>query len=334
MDRTKNGDYKSAFFTLLLAAATIFISIYFFPAIIILPAAMSYSLARNGYCLGSAVIICCLIVAYIISPAFCLFVSLLFLPAAFVSAYMIRSRTRFFNSVLAASGASMIGILLIAGAIWVFEHMLPAEYITGLIIDSIKSYNDQGVKLFYNLFRSADIISGAITQSAVDATLPGEAIEIMRIMIKDSVNTIFVSLAVIFSLSAGLLSITLPISRAKKHGIQTYDLPSFCEYRLPNRFWLVFIISYVVAIIGANLGVHKFDILEITLFNVFSFLFMIQGLSLLDFFYKKKRMGNITRVVLHLITSLIGGLVLTVIGLVENISNLRRRLERRDGHIS
>lgn len=331
MDKTKNEDYRSAFFTLLLAAASVFISVFFLPAVIFLPALLAYAIARNGYLLGGLVIALCLMGIYLLSPVLCLIISALFLPPALAAGYMIRSHARFFNKVLVASGASLLGIALSTGATWLLANISPADYITGAIVGSLAKLSEQNIKWFYSIFRSADVLSGAITQTAVDATPPSEAIGIIRNMLSISVNTLLVSFMVIFALMTGLLSVVVPISRAKKYGVSIYVMPRFSEYRLPKRFWLAFVLSYAAARLGEGFGFDGFDILGITVFNVYSFIFIVQGLSLLDYFYKTRNIRVSSRVILHFLTAFMAGLVLVIIGLIENMSNLRKRFGQQGG---
>lgn len=334
MDKTKSEDYRSAFFTLLLAAAAVLMSVFFLPAAIVLPVALAYAIARNGYFLGGIVAAICLICAFLINPMLCLFLSSLFLPPALAAGYVIRSHMRFFNSVLIVSGASLLGVVLGAGAVWLLTDLGPADHITNLIINSFSRLSEQSIKTLYSLFRAPDIMSGAIMQSAVDAASPAEAIEIMRNMLSEIINVLLVSFIVIFALLTGLLCIAVPISRAKKYGMSIYNMPQFSEYRLPKRFWLAFLLSYIAALIGSGSGLQGFDILELTLFNVYSFVFMVQGLSFLDYLYKKRNIGAPSRIMLHFIFSFMAGFILMFIGLVENMSNIRKRLEQQGGAVT
>ncbi len=334
MDKTKSEDYRSAFFTLLLAAAAVFMTDYFLPAVIVLPVALAYAIARNGYILGGLVIVICFVCAFFLSPMLCLFLSALFLPPALAAGYMIRSHTRFFNSVLIVSGASLFGIVLGAGLVWLLTKLSPAEHITNVIVGSISQLNEESIKTFYSLFRNADIISGAITQSAVDATLPSEALETIRNMLSESINTLMVSFMAIFALLTGLLCVVLPISRAKKYGVAIYNMPPFSEFYLPKLFWLAFFVSYAAALIGEGSGFKGFDILGITIFNVYTFVFMVQGLSFLDYIYKKRKMGAPSRVLLHFITTFMASFVLMIIGIIDNMSNLRKRFKQQGGAVT
>lgn len=337
MDRTRSDDYKGVFYSLLLAAGAILMAPYFPLATVLVPLALAYALAGGGYLLGGLAAALCLFVGYLINPPLCALLAAAFLPPALAAGVVIRARLRFRHSVLAVSAAALAGAALSAGVLWLITGQGPVDYLSSLFVRLLSELGVLGedpIRAFYQLFRYPDVVSGAITQSAVDAAPIDASIAIMGGMCRDFLNLHLVGYIIIYALLTGLLCVTIPRALAKRRGAPVADVPAFSEFALPRRFWAAFLVSYIAAFIGASSGWQRFDIAEITIYGVYSFVFAVQGLCFLDHLYKKRSMGTGARMTLHVLAMLfLGGEIPVFLGIIENMAGLRARLAQKGGTV-
>ena len=331
MDKTKNGGYKSAFLTLLIAVGVAIAAQYFFPVAFVLPIILAYAIVRCGYGLGGVIIGVSLLGTYIINPLLCLMLAAAFVLPSLTAGFVIKKQLRFFDSVLAVSAASLCGVAIAFGALWLISGTSPIDYLTALYARSLQMLSDSNVNTLYQLVRYADVTSGAIIQSAVNTASSAEAIDAMQEIFRNSLNIGIVSHMIIYALLSGLLCVVIPRRRAKKNGLPVADAPAFDSYKLPKRFWLAFVLSYLAMLIGTETGWYGFYIAEFTVSNVYTFVFTVQGLCFLDYLYKKREMGAVSRVALHVLTSLMAGFIIMLIGMIENMGDLRKRIEQKGG---
>ena len=189
------------------------------------------------------------------------------------------------------------------------------------------------------MVRYSDLLTGAVTQAALDAASRADAIAFIVEQFREMMNVTLVSLIGTYALLMGLIGYLIPRSVLKKRKAQVIPIPSFSLYALPNRFWLAFILSYLFAVIGRSFGWPGFDILEVTIYVLYALVLTVQGLSFLDYIYKRRNMGTAARVALHALAlvisslaSLVGSLLMWV-GLFENMAKLRKRLESKGGAV-
>ena len=331
MDRTKSDDFKGVFLALLIAAGAVLVVRSVPLVVAAVPLALAYALARGGYLQGGLVIAVCLLVAYLQSPMLCALLAAACVPPAVAAGYVIRKRLRFFNSVLAVSAAALSGLVMVAGALWLLSGLGPIDYLTEFFGRMLSVAGDAAVLSFYQMIRSADVLMGYATVNAVSGVSAQEALAAVQELFRQFINLYLVSYMVNMALLTGLLCVTVPRAIAKKRGMRVGIVPAFSEMALPRRFWLAYILSYLATIIGAGSGWPGFDLAEVTIHSIYSFVFVIQGLSFLDFLYKRRNMRTAGRYALHAVAVLLLGFILMFVGLVENIMKLRARMEPKGG---
>ncbi len=329
MDRTKKEDYKGVILTYLMTSALLYAGLYMPILLIAAPFLLVYCVARYGPWLGGAAAILSfaaigyfdLHTAYIVAAAF--------LPAALTAGYMIRAKKRFFTSVAASVAAALAGVALVIAAVTLLTGKPFIESIVNYMGDRIASLGSEGVSSLYQAIRYTDVLTGAVTREAVLATSAPEAVRIMQEMISDTLNMWLITMIGIYSMLAGLLFYTIPRAIAKKR-IEVAPNPAFSDYALPKGFWIAFVLSYIFAAVGAGLGWKPFDMIEATVFNLYVFVFTVQALSFLDYIYKKRNMGTGARTVLHVLLVLILSFILFLLGIIENIFSIRKRMEEKE----
>jgi len=334
LEKTKNEDYKSFLVALLLAVAACGLFPFYPVFAVFVPFVFACLFIFGGYLKGSVGIVFCLLAAYAIDPVSCTVLAVAFIPPAAAAGYAVRTRLRFRSSVIAASTAALCGAALLIGILWLVTQQGPADYLAEAFGRSLAALGDETVKAFYQIFRYSDVLTGTVTQSALQAASAADALNVMQAMVKDIINLVIVSYIIIYALAIGLLLVVIARAFAIKRGLRVSGVPAFSEFSLPKRFWLAYMASVLVAYFGADFGLPGFDNVLLTIHSVYSFVFIIQGLVFLDFLYKKRSMGKGSRVTLHILIGLLAASLLMIVGLIENLFGLRKRLVEKGGTAS
>lgn len=329
MDRTKREEYKCAVLACLLTAALLFAGLYVPVLLVAVPFVLVYAVARTGYLLGGGAIALGFLAAAYFEPYAAAVIAAAFLPVAFGTGYMIRAKKRLRDSVIVSSGMLLAGAALAIALVSLITKQPTAEIIVNYAGSSMSAMGDKEIISLYQIVRAPDLLTGAVTQQAVWSTPPAEAILIMRGMIKDMLDIWFVTLIGLYALLMGLLCYIIPRAAVKKK-VAVAPIPAFSEYKLPKRFWLAFAVSYIFAMVGAGFGWKSFDILQITIYNLYSLVFSVQALSLFDYFYRKRNMSAGVRTVLHILSALVLSFMLMWIGIIENVASLRKLMDERE----
>ena len=94
------------------------------------------------------------------------------------------------------------------------------------------------------------------------------------------------------------------------------------------------VISIIAAFIGTNFGWRGFDILQTTLYSVFVFVFMIQGLCVLMFWLSERKMSKAKSAILIIIAVVfLQTTLLPIVGLLENVMGIRKRMQARKANV-
>lgn len=332
MDRIRKDDHKIAVFGFLAAAALLLLSGWFFPAVFLVPFVLCAVVAVSGAA-GFASAVLSFAGIALLRPVYAALLAAMFLPLCAAAGFVIRKRVRMRDSVLIVGGAAIAGAAGAIGILWLITGLGPIDYTVTGMGQTLHALDDATVSLLYQSLRFGDLLTGATTQAALLATPVDQAISAIQQIYKDFLNVNLVSFIALYALLAGLLCFVIPRAYAKKRGLGVVTVPSFGGLTLPPRFWLAFVLSYLFAMIGESYGWASFDILKVTLLNAYGFVFIIQGLSFLDYLYKKRGLGKGVRVLLHVVVTLLVGYILMFVGLFENITNLRKRMDMEGGTV-
>jgi uncharacterized protein YybS (DUF2232 family) len=230
--------------------------------------------------------------------------------------------------------AALCGALLAVGVLWLLTGQMPVDAYISRFGAGLSAMDDASIHIWYQLARAEDLMSGAVTQAALDSTPSAAAAAYIVNILKEWLNLRLVSIIGVYALLMGLLGYLIPRAALKKQKTEVAPAPAFSDYALPNRFWLAFVLSWLAAFAGFSLGWKGFDILRTTVFTLYAVVLMIQGLSFLDYLFKRRKMKKGVRVVLHILVVLISpslGNLLMWVGLFENIAQMRKRLESKGG---
>ena len=330
MDRRKENGSSGLTVWVLVTAALAAASVHVMVLALALPLALTYTMMRFGTA-GTISGIAALGAAALFSPAYAAAFALAFIPVSVAAAISIRRKKRFQNSVIAASGAALAGVALAVGLLWLVRGITPADYALQRVGGIFAQLDDASVSFVYQWIRYPDIATGAITQQAVLFTPRAQAISVMLDMLREAVNTSIVPVMLIYSLLWGLLCYLIPHHAARRRGLPVIAVPAFSDYALPRRLWAAFLISYIAALAGDSLNLTPSGMLEPTIGAVYAFVFTVQALSFMDFFYKERGMRTGMRVALHTAAALLLGFMLMWVGIFENIIRFRDRMQEKGG---
>lgn len=325
MNRIKKEEYKGVLLAFLLASGLIYLSLSAYFMLAAVPFVLVYAVARGGYAGAVAAVLSFAAAAYFDLSA-ALNMAGAFLPVAFAAGYMIRAKKRFRDSVVVSIGAVFAGAALVIAIPMLTGGAQPVDRIVSWAQRALNAMGDKEISTLYQAVRYIDVMTGAITQQALVATPSAEAAAVMLGLLRDTLNIWFITITGIYSLLTGLLCCVIPRAAAKR-SMDLAPAPAFGDYALPKRFWLAYASSYLFAITGDSLGWKSFDIIGLTVYNLYAFVFSVQALSFFDHMYKKRGMGAGSRTMLHVVTTIVLSFVLVWVGIFENIFGLRKRME-------
>ena len=334
MEKNRKDAYKAALIGFAVSAAVLaampYLSVIAIPAVlIIVPMMLIYAIAKSGYVLGGTAAAASFAVACIIDYQVYGMAAVLLLPLIFAAAYALRSKKRLRDSAMISAIAVLIGAVLAIGIIQMTSGMGIVDFMVDRLGQGMSGMSDAEVGYYYQLWRVADIMSGATTMEALQAMPTDAAIVFIQDMMRDALNMMFVLMLIVYSMVTGFVVYLIARAFSKKRGVDVVPIPRFADYMLPRRFWLAAILSILAAMLGENLGWASFDLVFVTIYYAYAVVFIAQGLCLVDFFMVSRKMGKGVRVLLLVLAGAILGSILIWVGLIENALGLRRRMKER-----
>ena len=334
MDKNRKDTYSTALITFLVSAALLGIMPYFsvvmLPAVlIVVPMLQIYAILHSGYMTGSVAAVASFAALCFIDYRFYGLVALMLLPFVFAAAYALKSKKRLLHSVMISASAALGGAVLAIGILQVISGMGIVDFAVDRLVQTLATFSDAKISYLYQMVRVTDLMSGAVTMEALQATPTGTAIVFMQELVRDALNLSLVLTVLIYAMLMGFGVYLIARAYAKKRGVEVKDIPRFADFALPRRFWLAAIVSTLAAMLGESQGWTAFDLVFVTVFYAYAFVFMVQALCLLDFIFVSRNMSKGVRVVLHILALLLLGNLLMWAGLIENAFGVRRMLEER-----
>ncbi len=332
MDKNRKDAYKAALSAFVFSAALLavmpYLSVIGPPAVLVLvPMALVFAIVKGGYALGGIAAVASFAAPCLINYQLYSIAAAALLPFIFAAAYALREKKRLRDSVMISGVGALAGAVLAIGLVQMMTGMGVVDFLVDRFGKMLSMLNDTEVSLYYQIIRTADVQTGAITQEAVLATEPVRAVAVMQDMLRDALNVGFVLMIVVYAMTMGLGEYVIVRAFAKRRGTDVAALPRFADWKLPKGFWIAAIVSSAAAIIGNKLGWPSFDLLFVTIYSAYAVIFIVQALCLVDFLMISRKMGRGMRVVLLIVSVLIFGSVLMWVGLIENAFDVRRRLK-------
>lgn len=330
MDRINEKGTSGLLTWLLIAAALAALSAYASILALAIPLALTYMIVRFGAA-GGVLGVAALGAAAVFSPGAAVAFAAGFVPVSIIAAMAIRRRWRFRDSVISASIAALVGVVLCVALLWLIKGVSPVEYAGERMNSLFALLSDDQINGLYQFMRSPDIVTGAITQQAVITTVRAAAIDNMLKTLSIALNYSLVPMMLNYSLLWGLLCYLIPRHYMARRGMPVKSVPVFSDYALPKYFWAAFLVSYLAALVLDSMKLSSFGILAPTIQSVYAFVFTVQALSFTDFLLKERGMRKGVRIVVYIAAVLIFGTYLMWVGIFENIVQFRKRTQEKGG---
>ncbi len=288
-------------------------SLYFFPLLLLVFPVMFIILGiKNGMLEGIiSLMTTCTIVAYLIDPMTALYLFIVFAPITMTIIYTTKSRKGTMDVLLYASISLFTSILILFYLINLKDGNLIAqieEYFKATIQIRIQNLKDMGLSS-YEILEDKNFLENIYK----DMLLKAPASLLLSTFIISYIN---------YSLS---------IKGLKRVGINIVDIPRFALFRLPNNITIGVIVMFIGALIAKMLGFAYFEAIVENVTVLIGFMFLIQGLSIIDFFLIKIKVKTIFRFIFISLTVLITPLVsvVSMLGLIDVMFDFRK-LRRKE----
>lgn len=334
MEKAKTKKLNTALISLALCFALLFLSEYFPVFVLGVPLIAAFGFVSCGYYYGAGISLVGFAAGLLLGFSMSLYIAVAFLPVIIIASYAIIAQKRFRTSIIMSTAAALTGVAIVILMLTLKENMTIVEYTVAYLGDQLSLFSDSDITILYGASRSADLISGAITQAAIEATPAADAIINMQEALREALNLSIVYILIIYSIVIGYFTYILPRAVAKKRKHIVPDIPKFRDYALPKRFWIAAAATFLAALIGDSFGWKGFEILLATLYSVYVFVFMIQGLCLLAFWLAERKMSKAKSTIIFIVAVIfLSAIALPIAGLFENIFGLRKRMKARKADV-
>lgn len=239
--------------------------------------------------------------------------AVLIVPVVIITALLFQYKVDSFYTALISSVAFAVAVILLIESV---------KWLTG---NDIFYYIKNALQ---SLFKSANMNSSfwAMFQPDQDAQVSAAD---MAASVTDLLKMMLPSIIMIISLAAGFLNMMVAGQSLKKAGADISDIQPFHDWALPNDAVKGMVGILAVSFICMILGINGFDIVFSTLLGLISFIFAVQGLATLDYIFLVSGMGTTGRVVLMIVNFVLFQILLTLLGIAEQIFHIRRNIKNR-----
>ncbi len=134
------------------------------------------------------------------------------------------------------------------------------------------------------------------------------------------------SVLIIFSMFLSFCNYYISVHILRKSGIGIVTIPRFSKFKLPNNFMAGIIIMLISAYILKRVDLPHYDTLFLNIAVFIYIMFVIQGLSVVDFYLVKAKMNLILRIILLGVINVAAPLstIISIIGITDTIFDFRR----------
>ena len=135
---------------------------------------------------------------------------------------------------------------------------------------------------------------------------------------------LFPSMLLINSLIMGSLSFLISRFVLKKLKVSTPYVPLFRNWSLPRGTGRGFLGIMLIAVIGTWMNVSNFGVVLYTVSSVFTFVFTVQGLSVVNFFLAQKGLPGVVVVLIMVVAFIFLPVALMLLGIFDQIFSVRK----------
>ena len=272
---------------------------------------------------------------YLFFPGLWWLAAVILLLTSLPCAFSIRKKVNSYDALVISVG----GWLLAAGAVIGYVYLATGSDILTYSSETITQAltESEGLTgLLYMYARSSDIVSGKLTQSMLADISMEEMLK--YIASKDIVNQLLSYYIPVFIMgtvvAGGFIEYIVSRAVVKARGSEVAYIPSFDRFYLPRRVSKYFLILYLVSLLPALFGWESLYLAGYALSTLIETVFLIQGISFIEFLLKIKIKSKGLRIFLVTIISMFLSGILIYVGLIEQMIRLREAnfiLKKKNG---
>ncbi|MGN9166093.1 DUF2232 domain-containing protein [Tissierellaceae bacterium HCP3S3_D8] len=306
-DRIKRRTIETILLITIMALYTVF-GLYYIPYILLLlPAPFIAFGVKNGIISNVInMIITCMIVGLIDSFGTTLFLIISFIPITIVSSYLIKKKRK---------NTEILGISAIVFFISLLIILSFVDAGGGGFVAQLEEGFKQLLSAQLDMFKDMDLTSYEILK--LEELLENAYKYLLLIM---------PAILLVLSLVVSYLNYLLATIGLKKMKVGIFNIPKFSRFRLPNNIIPGMLIMFSIAYIMKKMEVPYNEAILVNLVVLVGFMFVIQGLSIVDYFFTRMRVYPIIRVILYILFLFNSPMVtiISILGFIDIIFDIRR----------
>ena len=252
-------------------------------------------------------LIIALLVLILIDRFYGLMILIQILPMSIVFSYAIKLRKKPKDVILISSLVLFLCLLislnaLTAGSELDFTHQL-------------KQFLDNQLATQIDILESMNLEQEVI-----------ENFKITQENVYNYILQILPSILIVYALAIGYINYNIAKYTLRKLGIGIREIAPFSRFSVPSNFGIGVFSVFILMLILRNIDGVTYDVLLINLTAVLGLIFILQGLSVVDFFLKKRKTKTFLRVILMVLIVLLAPLLtpITILGCIDMIFDLRK----------
>jgi uncharacterized protein YybS (DUF2232 family) len=232
---------------------------------------------------------------------------LLFLPITMIIIYGIKSRKKPMEILSYSTVVFFISTLLLFG----YTQNLSGISIISQMEESFKQVLSFYVELLGNMeFTSFEI------QKTKDYLESGYKYMIWTLP----------AILIIFSLFISYCNYYTSVLASRKMGIGVVNLPRFSKFKLPSNIISGTIVMILGVLLIKEMNLASFETIFLNVAVLISIMFLIQGLSVIDFYLIKLRLNLFFRIIFIMIMAILAplGTLISLVGITDVIFDYRK----------
>ena len=304
--------------------ATVFISRYYILAVVLLPVIAAFISARHDFWWSASYYLALGGILYLLMNDHWWVCGVMVLLAALPCGFMIRMMYSSYESIIISVGG---WLLAVAAALIYTNRVIGSDLITYATDATNAALKESpGLSLiFYIYSRTQDIYNGTLTQDMMNGLTHSQVLKyIASEGVVDALVGYYLPMVIMGTIvTGGFLSYIIARAVAKKRGSKVGYIPPFEKFYLPKKVSIYFILTYFISQLPMLFGWEKFYLAGYVLNALVTTVFLIQGISFVEFLLKTKIKRTFPRAMLVTAIALTISGLLSYVGLFEQFIRIR-----------
>ena len=285
------------------------VGIHYIPLILLLfPTAFIVIGVRRGIIQSLlSLIIVCIVIMFTLDTITGVLSFLLFTPATTVIIYGMRSRKKPIEILACSTVVFFITTLLVFG----YTQNVSGVNIIGQLEDNFKQIINVQVEMLesmeltnYEILRTKDLLESGY-----------------KYML-----WILPAILIIFSLFISYCNYYISVLTLRKIGIGVVNIPRFSKFRLPSNILAGTAVMFLCVLLIKGFKLPYYETIFLNLGVIVWVMFLIQGLSVIDFYLIKLKLNLIIRIIFIIIMGVLApvGTLISLLGITDIVFDFRK----------